>query len=153
MGSRVTILALSTLFFREDPVIGEAVTAAFRDEGIEVLEHTQANHVACGNGEFVLTTAHGELRADKLLIATGRSPNTHGLNLKAVGVTVDPRGATVIDSRMRTGAPRAELPSPRNTNIIVKLYPHSDSAAFELLEHSKPWVLDNGANLLIDTQL
>ena len=33
LGSQVTILARSTLFFREDPAIGEAVTAAFRAEG------------------------------------------------------------------------------------------------------------------------
>jgi mercuric reductase len=46
LGSKVTILARSTLFFREDPAIGEAVTAAFRAEGIEVLEHTQASQVA-----------------------------------------------------------------------------------------------------------
>jgi mercuric reductase len=45
LGSKVTILARSTLFFREDPAIGEAVTA-FRAEGIEVLEHTQASQVA-----------------------------------------------------------------------------------------------------------
>ena len=30
------------LFFREDLAIGEAVTDAFRAEGIEVLDHTQA---------------------------------------------------------------------------------------------------------------
>lgn len=56
---------------------------------------------------------------------------------------------------MRTEEFLAEsgTPSPRNTNIIVKLHPHSDRAAFELLERSKPWVMDNGANLLIDTQL
>ena len=105
LGSRVTILARSTLFSREDPVIGDAVTAAFRDEGIGVMEHTQVNHIAHHNDEFVLATGHGELRADKLLIATGRSPNTHGLNLKAAGVTVNPRGAIVIDSKMRTDAP------------------------------------------------
>jgi mercuric reductase len=40
LGSKVTDLARNTLFFREDPAIGEAVTAAFRAEGIEVLEHT-----------------------------------------------------------------------------------------------------------------
>lgn len=43
LGSKVTALARNTLFFREDPAIGEAVTAAFRAEGIEVLEHTQAS--------------------------------------------------------------------------------------------------------------
>jgi mercuric reductase len=62
LGSEVTILARSTLFFREDPAIGEALTAAFRAEGIDVREHTQASRVAHENDEFVLTTEHGELR-------------------------------------------------------------------------------------------
>ncbi|EKE8126644.1 mercury(II) reductase [Escherichia coli] len=106
LGAKVTILARSTLFFHEDPAIGEAVTAAFRMEGIEVREHTQASQVAYingeGDGEFVLTTAHGELRADKLLVATGRAPNTRKLALDATGVTLTPQGAIVIDPGMRT---------------------------------------------------
>ncbi|TAM48998.1 MAG: mercury(II) reductase [Paraburkholderia sp.] len=105
LGSRVTILARSTLFFREDPAIGEALTAAFRAEGIEVLEHTQASQVAYRDGEFVLTTGHGELLADKLLIATGRSPNTRSLNLEATGVTLNSQGAIAVDAAMRTSAP------------------------------------------------
>jgi mercuric reductase len=105
LGSRVTILARSTLFFREDPAIGEVVTEAFRAEGIEVLEHAQASQAAYLDGEFVLTTGQGELRAEKMLIATGRSPNTRGLNLEAAGVTTNPRGAIVVDPAMRTSAP------------------------------------------------
>ena len=105
LGSRVTILARSTLFFREDPAIGEAVTAAFRAEGIEVQEHTQASHVAYAAGEFVLTTGHGIVAADKLLVATGRTPNTRGLNLEAAGVTFNAQGAIVIDQGMRTSNP------------------------------------------------
>lgn len=105
LGSKVTILARSTLFFREDPAIGEAVTAAFRAEGIEVLERTEASGIAHANGEFVLTTANGELRADKLLIATGRSPNTRGLALETAGIAVNAQGAIIIDKHMRTGRP------------------------------------------------
>ncbi|CAJ0709627.1 mercury(II) reductase [Ralstonia mannitolilytica] len=105
LGSQVKILARSTLFFREDPAIGEAVTAAFRAEGIEVLDHTQASHVAYADGEFVLTTGQGEVRADKLLVATGRAPNTRSLNLEAAGVEVNAQGAIVIDRAMRTSAP------------------------------------------------
>jgi mercuric reductase len=104
LGSRVTILARSTLFFREDPAIGEVVTEAFRAEGIEVLEHAQASQAAYLDGEFMLTVGQGELRAEKLLIATGRSPNTRGLNLEAAGVTTNPRGAIVVDPAMRTSA-------------------------------------------------
>jgi mercuric reductase len=105
LGSQVTILARRTLFFREEPAIGEAVTAAFRLEGIEVLEHTQASQVAYADGEFALATAHGEVRADKLLVATGRAPNTRSLALEAAGVTVNAQGAIVINQAMRTSNP------------------------------------------------
>ncbi len=104
LGAKVTILARSTLFSREDPAIGEAVTAAFRLEGIEVLEHTQASQVAHVDGEFVLTTNQGELRADRLLVATGRTPNTRSLNLEAAGVAVNEQGAIEIDPGMRSSA-------------------------------------------------
>ena len=105
LGSQVTILARSTLFFREDPAIGETITAAFRAEGITVLEHTQASQVAYVNDEFVLTTEHSIVSADKLLIATGRAANTRGLALEAAGVTVNGQGAIVIDKAMRTSSP------------------------------------------------
>jgi len=102
LGSQVTVIARHTLFFRDDPVIGEAVTAAFRAEGIAVLEYTQASRVNLVDGEFVLATGHGELRADRVLVATGRAPATRGLGLEAAGVVVDTQGAIVIDAAMRT---------------------------------------------------
>ncbi|PKO29414.1 MAG: mercury(II) reductase [Betaproteobacteria bacterium HGW-Betaproteobacteria-9] len=109
LGSQGTILARSTLFLREDPAIGEAVTAAFRAEGITVLEHTQASQVAHVDGEFVLTTKYGEtqgeVRADKLLVATGRTPNTRNLSLEAAGVAVTAQGSIAIDKGMRTSTP------------------------------------------------
>jgi mercuric reductase len=105
LGSKVTILARHTLFFREDPAIGEAVTEAFRTEGIDVLTQTQANSVSFADSEFVLITNQGELRADKLLVATGRSPNTRSLGLDAAGVAISAQGAIVIDDQMRTSAP------------------------------------------------
>jgi len=104
LGGKATVLARHTLFFGDDPAIGEAVTAAFRAEGITVLEHTQASRVDHTDGEFVLATDRGELRADQLLVATGRAPNTQGLGLDAAGVTVDAQGAIVIDAAMRSSA-------------------------------------------------
>ncbi len=105
LGSRVTILARSTLLFREDPAIGEALTAMFRAGGIEVLEQTQASRVTHEDGEFLLTIPSGERRAERLLIATGRAPNTRSLALEAAGVAVDAHGAIRIDPGMRTSAP------------------------------------------------
>jgi mercuric reductase len=104
LGSAVTILARSTLFLRGDPAIGEAITEAFGAEGISVLTHTQASHVSYVGEEFVLSTNRGEVRADKLLVATGRTPNTRTLDLLAIGVTLDARGAIVVDDHLRTSA-------------------------------------------------
>src|SRR5882757_2826140 len=105
LGSKVTVLARNTLLLREDLAVGEALITAFRDEGVEVLEQTQASHVTYTDGEFVLTTEPGELRANRLLIATGRTPNTHGLGLESAGVGVNAQGAIVIDKGMRTSVP------------------------------------------------
>lgn len=105
LGSQVTVLARHTLFYREDPAIGHALAEAFRAEGIEVLENTQAGHVAHTDGMFVLATPAGELRTERLLVATGRPPNTSGLALAAAGVATAAQGAIVIDSGMRTNVP------------------------------------------------
>ena len=105
LGAKITILARNTLLSRDDPAIGQALAAALRVEGIKVLEYTQASEIAHGDSEFVLATHQGELRADRLLVATGRAPNTRGLHLEAAGVAVDPRGAIEVDPGMRTSTP------------------------------------------------
>jgi len=104
LGSTVTILARHTLFSREDPVIGQTITDAFRAEGIEVLEHAQASHVAWVDREFIVATDHGERRAERLLVATGRAHNAADMGLDIAGVRVNAQGAIVIDQAMRTSA-------------------------------------------------
>ncbi|MCI0434874.1 MAG: mercury(II) reductase, partial [Gemmatimonadetes bacterium] len=105
LGSKVTILARSTLLSREDPAIGEAITAAFRSESIDVLNNTQTSRVDYLDGAFALVTNQGTFLADKLLVAAGRSPNTRSLALEAAGVVVNENGAVVVDATMRTSAP------------------------------------------------
>jgi len=105
LGSRVTILARRTLFADEDPAIGAAIAAVFRAEGIDVRERTQAQRVAYADGEFTLALASGEIRAERLLVATGRTPATGALDLHRAGVKTDERGAIRIDAHLRTSAP------------------------------------------------
>ena len=102
LGSQVTLLARHTLLYGEDPAIGEAVTAAFRSEGITVLENTQASHISHADDEFTLTLPDGELRTDQLLVATGRAPNTAELDLDQAGVHTDAHGRVSVDVGMRT---------------------------------------------------
>ena len=104
LGSEVTILARSRLFSREDPAVGEAIQTAFEAEGIKVLNDTQASQVSYTNEEFILATNAGELRADRLLVAVGRTPNTDRLNLEAIGVETD-RGSVIVNEQLQTRVP------------------------------------------------
>ena len=105
LGSMVTIIARSSLLSHEDPAVGEALQAIFRDEGITVLTQTQSRSVAHADGEFVVRTDRGELRGERLLVAAGRAPNTDGLGLEAIGVATDSDGCVVVNDHLQTSTP------------------------------------------------
>ena len=104
LGSDVTVLARSRLLSSEDPAIGEAIEAAFKREGIKVLRQAQSSRVDYSDNEFTVDTNSGSLRADQLLVATGRTPNTEALNLAGIGVETS-RGAIQVDEHLQTTAP------------------------------------------------
>ncbi|MEX2182300.1 MAG: mercury(II) reductase [Gemmatimonadaceae bacterium] len=105
LGSQVTILARSTLLFREDPLLGEELTAAFRVEGIDVRTQTSVRQVSVCDGCFRIETSAESIEAEQLLVATGRTPNTADLDLVRLGLVTDERGAIVVDEQMRTSIP------------------------------------------------
>lgn len=105
LGSHVTIVARSRLFFREDPAIGEALEQVFADEGITVLRQTQTLSVSHANNEFVLETSGGPLRGEALLIATGRAPNVEALNLQAIGIKTGNGGVVEVNEHLQTSVP------------------------------------------------
>jgi mercuric reductase len=105
LGSRVTLVARSSLLSREDPAIGTAIAEALRVEGMEILEGTTPSAVRHADGRFLLTTASGEISGDRLLVATGRTPNTQNLGLEAAGVELAANGAIRVGSDQRTSVP------------------------------------------------
>lgn len=102
LGTRVTMLARSKLLFKEDPLLGDQLAEAFRHEGIDVYIQTQTSSVSFESNQFAIETNHGTFKADKLLIATGRSANTEDLNLQAVGIEPENNGAIAVDEHMQT---------------------------------------------------
>ena len=102
LGSRVTLMARSTLLSKEDPAIGEALIKVFQEEGAQVLLHTLPDSVAHDGKEFILSSKAGEIRCDQLLVATGRRPNTDRLGLDQVGIETRRNGAITTDDHMRT---------------------------------------------------
>jgi len=111
LGSQVTILASDSMLFCEDPEVDMAIMGAFQAEGITIQNSAQASEVSYENGEFVLVTNRGEARAERMLVATGRMPNTHNLCLDmlgaefGVGVKIDVEGHVPVDDHQRTSMP------------------------------------------------
>jgi mercuric reductase len=104
LGAGVTLLARSTLLTREDPAIGEVLTRVLRDEGMRVLENATLRTVSHDGERFRIATAVGEFEGDRLLVATGRTPNTEALGLDAAGIATDANGAIKVDPFLRTSA-------------------------------------------------
>jgi pyruvate/2-oxoglutarate dehydrogenase complex dihydrolipoamide dehydrogenase (E3) component len=108
-GSAVTVLhADERLLPRETPDAAAAVKRAFDADGVTVHNGAAIGAVHFREGEFIVTTKLGdrslEVRADQLLVATGRRPNIESLGLDAAGVAFTRTGVTVND-RLRTSNP------------------------------------------------
>lgn len=112
LGTMVTVVeALDRLAPFEEPEVSAVIEEVFADEGVTV--HTAATLTAArrdadGSAVATLRTADGEaeLRAEHLLIATGRRPVTAGMNLEQVGVKTGRSGEVVVDEFLRTTNPR-----------------------------------------------
>ena len=102
LGSKVTLIARSTLLSKEDPAISAGLQSALEAEGMRILTHTLIQTVGHDGTDFHIDTGTEKLKGDRLLIATGRQANTANLGLELAGVAVDSSGAVVIDEHMRT---------------------------------------------------
>jgi pyruvate/2-oxoglutarate dehydrogenase complex dihydrolipoamide dehydrogenase (E3) component len=110
-GSRVTIVEYGArLVGREDPDVADAILQIFRDDGIEVLLSAEALQIQGRSGERVsllVRTLRGEqtIKGSDILVATGRTPNTHAIGLDVAGVELDSRGYVKVNERLETTAP------------------------------------------------
>ena len=108
-GSDVTfVLRGDTFLRREDDDIRSRFTDAYRGR-FDVRFDTSVTRARRDGDEIVLSLvgADGEpsvLRADELLVATGRRPNTDQLDLASAGIAVDDSGYVVTDKQLRTTA-------------------------------------------------
>lgn len=112
LGSAVTVVARTRLASQEEPEASKALAGVFADEGIRVLRRATVSSVRSdpATGEIVAIVASSggreDIRATRLLVATGRRPVTDGLNLAAVGVTIGDRGQIVISDMLTTANER-----------------------------------------------
>lgn len=107
-GSRVTVLeGYSELIPREDRDIAAAVKETLEKKGIVFRLNAKVQSIDKTVVLYEDTEQKETLRveADAILLATGRRPNTAGLNLDAAGVKTDERGAVIVDDHLRTTVP------------------------------------------------
>ena len=108
-GTSGTILARGErILSAYEPEIAQSVADAFREEGIAIYTKARVSRVHGDERQVVVMFRvdgrQKKLKAAKLLVATGRTPNTKHLGLELPGVDLDARGFVRVNDELRTSA-------------------------------------------------
>lgn len=105
-GSEVTIVeGLPHLVPNEDEACSKALERAYRKRGITFILGTKfASATQDSTGVTVTLEDGATLRADILLVAVGRGPNTADMGYEEQGIAME-RGWVLVDDRLRTNVP------------------------------------------------
>lgn len=107
LGVEVTQLYRGPHFLRGfDEDIRHFLADEMRKQGIDLRFNANIARIEKEDDGLCADLEDGkELRADVILYATGRSPNTKGLGLEKAGVALDGNGAVKVDEAFRTNVP------------------------------------------------
>ncbi|MCH8313038.1 MAG: dihydrolipoyl dehydrogenase [Nitrospinae bacterium] len=110
IGVKVSLIQRSQhILSSGDEDLARAVEMRFREEGMDVYTGTRILDIAHNGNDRILRFVHEgrekTVRAENILQALGRRPNTDGLNLESAGVETNHKGAIVVNLEMRTGQP------------------------------------------------
>jgi dihydrolipoamide dehydrogenase len=106
-GTKVTLIeALPSIVPLEDEEVSKELKRVFTKKGIEVFTKAKLESAVTKDGgvEVTFQTEKGEAKkynVEKLLIATGRGPNTVNIGLEKIGVTME-RGFVKVNEYMET---------------------------------------------------
>ncbi|PSP08558.1 MAG: mercury(II) reductase [Cyanobacteria bacterium SW_10_48_33] len=107
-GTEVTILERSqqVLAHGYEPEAGQTIGTIFQEEGIQIITQASVSSVRQETNAVVVTVSMGdstqEFRAEKLLITTGRRPNTDNINIEKAGVLLGEKGQVQVDEYLKT---------------------------------------------------
>ncbi len=102
-GTTVTVLERSDqILKREDAVIAQQVTEDLTQKGIQFIYNAETEAIEDEADVTKVVTNQGTFEADAVLVATGRKPNTEGLNLEAAGVQLGQRGEIIVNDKLQT---------------------------------------------------
>ena len=105
LGSEVSLVTRGALLPKEDEPVSALVESQFQAEGMTILTHSEILRVSAGhlNKEVEIRTAGStqNIKAEALLVATGRIPSLGKLELQRAEIAFDRRGIQV-DDRLQT---------------------------------------------------
>jgi dihydrolipoamide dehydrogenase len=104
LGSEVALADMTARVLSNEPApLGEALGDVLRRDGVELMLGVSAVEARRDGEDYVVAFDDGrELRGDRLLVATGRSPRVEGIGLESVGIAPDRHGIAV-DTQLRAG--------------------------------------------------
>jgi dihydrolipoamide dehydrogenase len=107
LGAKVTVVEfLDRIFPGMDAEVAKAAQRIFVKQGIEFrLGARVSSAKLTGKTKCVVEIAEQDpIECDRVLLAVGRRPNTDGLGLDAVGITLDDRGRIPVGDHFNTEA-------------------------------------------------
>ena len=109
-GSQVTILERNhTILKNYEPEVSLALAEVLREEGVNLVTEVQVQRVFQEDDETVVVGRRGgaeqRFRAERLLVATGRIPNTDKIGVEKVRVELDERGFVRVSDELQTNIP------------------------------------------------
>jgi glutathione reductase (NADPH) len=107
MGTCVTLVHRRALLLSGfDDDVREVLGREMRKKGIDLRMQTTVQRIDKTEEGLRIALANGDiLEAERIMFATGRSPNTAGLGLEQAGVKLNERGAVIVDRQSRSTAP------------------------------------------------
>ncbi len=107
LGVDVTLVHRGDMVLRGfDGDIRGFICEALHQQGIRLLLNTEITCVEKGTESNLLAHATcGEIPADVILSAIGRTPNTASLGLENAGIAMDAQGRVIVDDQYRSSAP------------------------------------------------
>ena len=110
LGAEVTVLVRREQFLPAvDHQLAEQAYKVLSAQGLNILLGAKTLGAKPAKRHVTLSYDDGEgeksLEVDKVLVATGRRPNTEGLNAEGAGLEVDDRGFIVVDDHCRANLP------------------------------------------------
>lgn len=103
LASRVTVVG--RLAPHVEPELADVMRRVFTEDGITVVEEHAVAAAASGGGVAVSTVSGARVEGQRVLVATGRRPDTTALALSIAGVATDDRGFVVVDEHQCTSNP------------------------------------------------